>query len=454
MIAQCVFILRGVPTYSVQAQATSSCPPLPPPTPQFGKDGLGYATTACHTGPARYIGMKSENPTTISGTGPYNIKTGVRIPELDGLRGAAILLVVIHHNVMTSLRPENGPISKFISVVFPFSWSGVDLFFVLSGFLIGGILLDQRNAGNYFKTFYIRRVCRIFPLYFSWLTLFIVLSRMFSSYLYQNWQADVFKQHYPNWAYVFFLQNFFVAKTEIFGAFWLTPTWSLAVEEQFYLLLPLIIWLVPVRRLPHVLISLILLTPALRLFLYINHPGICTWVLLPCRTDALLLGVLCAYGVRQKRPRLWLEENQRLLYSALVVLLIGIGYLTTFRNGRDSFEMVFLGFSWVSLFYACLLLIGVTAKKGLLVSVMRFSPLRRLGIIAYGVFIMHMAINQLAHGLILGRYPSVNDLPGEFITLLAFVVTLLMATLSWHIFEKPIIGWGHLFSYSGKNSNS
>src|ERR1700690_2072213 len=134
----------------------------------------------------------------------FNIKTDVRIPELDGLRGVAILLVIIHHNVMTTLRPETGLIARFISVVFPFSWSGVDLFFVLSGFLIGGILLDQRRTENYFKTFYLRRICRIFPLYFSWLALFIALSWIFSPVSHPAWSADIFRQPYPNWAYGLF----------------------------------------------------------------------------------------------------------------------------------------------------------------------------------------------------------------------------------------------------------
>ena len=380
----------------------------------------------------------------------FNIKTGVRIPELDGLRGLAILLVVFHHYVAGRLRPYGNPIVEFINNAFVLSWSGVDLFFVLSGFLIGGILLDQRNTQNYFKTFYLRRICRIFPLYFLWLILFIILDQTLSSSLQQHWQADTFAPRYPNWSYALFLQNFFIAKREIFGPHWLESTWSLAVEEQFYLLAPLLIRFVPLRKLPYVLVSMILLIPLLRLYSYLYHPEVFVYVLLPYRADALLMGVLCAYWIRHERLRSWLEKNQGHLYPALVVLLVGMIYLSTGRiNSRTSFEMVFLGYSWMPLFYTCLLLIVITAKNGIIAGTMRLSPLRNLGIIAYGIFLVHLAIDGLAHGLISSKdLSAINDPSDGVVTFGAFLVTLLLATVSWHFFEKPIVRWGHSFSYT------
>jgi peptidoglycan/LPS O-acetylase OafA/YrhL len=177
----------------------------------------------------------------------------------------AILLVVFHHYLSGRLQPNSNPIVECLNSASALSWSGVDLFFVLSGFLIGGILLDQRHTENYFKTFYIRRVCRIFPLYFLWLTLFIILNRLFSPSLHQHWQVDAFGPRYPNWTYALFLQNFLIAKKEIFGPHWLGTTWSLAIEEQFYLVAPLLIRFLPLRKLPYVLVSIILLVPLLRL---------------------------------------------------------------------------------------------------------------------------------------------------------------------------------------------
>src|SRR5579862_7509574 len=170
-------------------------------------------------------------------------KTG-RIQELDGVRGLAILLILIDHYIYGSLgQYRDTPLGAIIRDVFPLSWSGVDLFFVLSGFLIGGILMDHRDSTDYFKTFYIRRACRILPIYFIWIILFFSIAWLFSSHASSGWYAEEFRRipHLPDWRYFFFLQNFNMATTNDFGPVWTGITWSLCIEEQFYLLMPLII---------------------------------------------------------------------------------------------------------------------------------------------------------------------------------------------------------------------
>jgi peptidoglycan/LPS O-acetylase OafA/YrhL len=195
----------------------------------------------------------------------------------------------------------------------------------------------------------------------------------------------------------------------------------------------------------------VLIVPVFRLFLYLYHPEIYTFVLLPCRIDTLLIGVLCAYGMRQERFRSWLSKNQSRLYQLLCILLAGAGYLTVCANDPYSFEMAFWGYSWMALLYACLLLIIVGAKEDVIVKFMHFSPLRNLGIISYSVYLMHVPINILMHGLILGREVSITNFLDGVVTFMALGVTLLLAILSWRFFEKPIIKWGHSFSYSGKS---
>ncbi|HUA38319.1 MAG TPA: acyltransferase [Candidatus Sulfopaludibacter sp.] len=385
----------------------------------------------------------------------FQLKTGVRIPELDGLRGVAILVVLVHHYLSGRIQPRDSPLVESLNRALALSWSGVDLFFVLSGFLIGGILLDQRNTENYFKTFYLRRICRIFPLYFLWLILFLFLDRVLSpSLLRQHWAADAFAPRYPNWAYAVFLQNFFIAKKQIFGPHWLGTIWSLAIEEQFYLIAPLLIRFLPLRKLPYALAAMIVVIPVLRLYSYLYHPAIFVYVLLPYRADALLMGVACAYGIRQEFWRDWLQKHQSHLYPAFIVLLAGVIYLSKRGiDSRTSFEMVFLGYSWLPLFYTCVLLIVITAKQGALAKVMRITLLRNLGIIAYGVFLMHLAMDALAHGLISGRdILAINNLTDGLVTLFALLVTLLLATLSWHYFEKPIVRWGHSFAYTTRKT--
>ncbi len=166
-------------------------------------------------------------------------QTRDRVPELDGLRGLAILLVIICHYVGNANHGAVGKWQYRMLSAFNIGWSGVDLFFVLSGFLIGGILLDQRESLNYFRAFYMRRVFRILPLYYGWTLLFGVLV-LAATWLapgrfpvaYQDlWQVPV---------HLLFLQNFWIGMQK-WPWIWFVVTWSLAVEEQFYLVAPLLV---------------------------------------------------------------------------------------------------------------------------------------------------------------------------------------------------------------------
>ncbi len=153
-----------------------------------------------------------------------------RIPELDGLRGLAILMVVsLHYTMFTGRGPEHTVFAKLVRG-FGFGWAGVDLFFVLSGFLIGGILLEAKNSDRYFKTFYARRIYRIFPLYYFWLLLYLVF--LLGGIVLAKW-PQMFRVEdllrFPR--YLFFLQNLFSQNSGV-ELTWLAPTRSLAVEEQ------------------------------------------------------------------------------------------------------------------------------------------------------------------------------------------------------------------------------
>jgi len=381
--------------------------------------------------------------------------TSARVPEWDGVRGLAILMVVFHH--YGNIQPGIGGGPGAIRSAVPLLWTGVDLFFVLSGFLLGGILMNHRDSGNYFKTFYLRRVCRILPLYFLWMALFFAVPFLLSPANPPGWYLTIFHQdiaHFPNWVYLFFFQNLFMAKTGYAVASWLGPTWSLAIEEQFYLVIPFIIWLAPPRRLLAVLLALIAMVPAFRIYLFLFHSGIFTYVLLPCRADSLLLGVLCAYLLRDDYFRSLLERHRNWLRSALIVLAAGMAGLTIFSNQRGngllySYEMATFGFTWIALFYACLILVVGTSRSGALARLTRVPVLRHFGIIAYGMFLINLPVITLVQGLISGKtMPDIGNWSDVLTALLAFLVTWILAFLSWKFFEKPIVRWGHSFSYA------
>ncbi len=171
-----------------------------------------------------------------------------RIPELDGLRGLAILLVLVWHFGYLFASAGSSRWLYYVKDSMTMFWSGVDLFFVLSGFLIGGILLDARESPNYFKTFYTRRSFRIIPVYaLLVVTFYVCVSLGLPARIAGS--SAVFGATAPWYEYATFTQNIGYATGQPSQSLWLSTTWSLAVEEQFYLLLPAVVYFVPRRRL-------------------------------------------------------------------------------------------------------------------------------------------------------------------------------------------------------------
>jgi peptidoglycan/LPS O-acetylase OafA/YrhL len=207
-----------------------------------------------------------------------------RIPQPDVVRGIAILLVLVHNLNAFTVRP--------FSYLTTYGWMGVDLFFVLSGFLITGILLDSKQSARFFTNFYARRCLRIWPLYYVvFLSIFVVLPL-----LWHQQAHDIFQRAHPWWSYFFYLQNFFVAQPlKSFGA--LGVTWSLAVEELFYLVWPLFVRFLGLTQLRWVAWCIILGSPALRLFLSNRHVLIYSNPF--CRLDGMMAGALLALYVRK-----------------------------------------------------------------------------------------------------------------------------------------------------------
>lgn len=371
-----------------------------------------------------------------------------RIPELDGIRGIAILLVLVLHFIKLPASGIEGPLSYAVRGL-GLAWTGVDLFFVLSGFLIGGILIDQRGAANYFRLFYFRRVCRIFPLYLAWLGIFYVLMPLTERTLDPSVTDRVWGNPMPAGAYFGFIQNWFMASRDTFGAKWLASTWSLAIEEQFYLVLPFVVCLARPKHLPWILAGLIGLTPVARAVTYLWHPGggMACYVLTFCRTDALLLGAFGAWALRQEAVFQWVAREQGALRWILGILLLGVLGLAVAAPGYRTAPMCLGGYTWMALFYLMLVAVVVAVPEGRLGRLASWSPFRRLGRIAYGVYLVHTAIIYLAHGLFLGQKPTLLNSVDVVVTLAALVASIGLAWVSWEYFESPIVAFGQRRGY-------
>ena len=377
------------------------------------------------------------------------VTVATRIPALDGLRGIAILLVLLNHGPFTIQNVS--PLASRLFAVGRLSWSGVDLFFVLSGFLIGGILVDVKNSPRYFATFYLRRAYRIFPLYIA-----VVLAVYTLKILPIGFAASSSGEAtIPLAAYATFTQNLWMAYWGAFGSAALGVTWSLAVEEQFYLTAPLLVRRLTRVRLVYVLVAIIVLSPLLRvllLFGFHSH-NLAAYVLMPCRADALCLGMLSAIVARDSRAMGYLVRKPALLYWTMVGLLASLAWLTYEGFTWYSTPMATFGYSLLALFYTCCLLIALL-KTPLVEMVLCNRWLIELGGISYCVYLIHGVLIRAGRTLVGAAFQhlAVHLQHAQAFTmflgaLLGIGFALAVAKLSWRFLEQPMLRRGHTYKY-------
>lgn len=375
------------------------------------------------------------------------IFSGGRVPELDGLRGTAILLVILCHYVGDAEHRRLGILPHRFLGAFGAGWTGVDLFFVLSGFLIGGILLNARETPHYFRAFYMRRVHRILPIYYLWTVLFVVVV-LVSAWLRPGAVGIATQDLARVPVQLLFLQNVFM-DMPTFAWMWFAVTWSLAVEEQFYLVAPWVIRYVTRKNLVTTLALVMLLAPVLRLLVLRYAPQGAFFAALstPCRADALACGVLLSIGWKDARFREFVDQKRAWLRRAVVVLFAGVAALSWWLVHPLNTVTVLVGYSWLAIFYGTLLLTAISQTEGRIASMMRWPFLRWLGGISYCVYLLHGAFNCFAHLILLHARPALYDAKTVAVTALALCATLLVASVSWRYFEKPLIQRGHRYSY-------
>jgi peptidoglycan/LPS O-acetylase OafA/YrhL len=378
-----------------------------------------------------------------------------RIPELDGLRGVAIGMVVLYHAFLFHVVPRHGSLLAYVLKPLSIGWSGVDLFFVLSGFLIGGILLDAREARNYFSTFYIRRFFRIVPIYYATLLALLALSVVarYHPGVPADWRMDGLLSLY---VFPLFVHNIWMAAGNTMGPGMLPVFWSLGVEEQFYLTLPLLVRFCTRRRLTTIAVEAILLAPILRLVLYSfwpNHP-LAWFVLMPCRADSLFFGVLAAVAMRDASCKAWLAAHRGLLRALIVVFALGLPVVTQTNMLANGLFMVSLMLSWLAAFYCLVLIYGMTFPDSLPARCLRWPWLRWLGTIAYGMYLLHIVVLSFVVDYLGAALHLHSPLAQLLAASLAIAVTWVLASVSWLYFEKPLVARGHRLIYESDSRTS
>jgi peptidoglycan/LPS O-acetylase OafA/YrhL len=345
-----------------------------------------------------------------------------RIPQLDAIRGIAIL-VVMFHNEQAAFP------SLHLSRVFASGWMGVDLFFVLSGFLITGLLLDAKGSYGFFRNFYARRCLRIWPLYYA-----VILFMFVAVPLLRPAQATmIFERSSPWWAYPFYLQNFLVPVSEdAVGP--LGVTWSLAIEEQFYLVWPLVVRYLSTARLRAVCLTVIIVSPFLRLYLSTEHLDLYTNVF--CRLDGLMWGAFVAALVRE--PTFEPGRHGTLAWAALMIALPLA--LTTDGRNQEWLVCSLSVLAWAGLVYLALFSSAVWLQRILSNRALVFT-----GTISYGLYLLH----KLPFDLIKGhdvRY-------GVIVFALLIAAAYLLACASWYLLEQPFLRLKVYFDQPGRNAS-
>jgi peptidoglycan/LPS O-acetylase OafA/YrhL len=338
------------------------------------------------------------------------LKTPAYMVQLDSLRAVAALVVIASHYQPDYFKQYN------------WGYAAVLLFFVISGFLITGILLRTRERiedscetpVDGLKNFYLRRTLRIFPLY----------------YLVSLFAICYFPEARETWGWhLGYSVNFLMAqRADFVGA--TTPFWSLGVEEQFYLLWPLVIFFTPMRWLLPIMGGMVLTGPISRLICLNFSYQAFAYFPTSC-FDSLGLGALLAFCRHTGIPvqRRWLRQWPAFSIGAFAAFYAYSVYDTSLR---PSFDV--LAPFWMSITFACIVAVASTGYKGAVGKILQFRPLVYLGRISYGLYVYHCFAPFLTVRIIRGLGIS---LEGGTFQILAVLLTIILSSLSWHFFERP-----------------
>lgn len=348
-----------------------------------------------------------------------------RIGPIDGIRGIACLSVVIGHYFIQFYPNALGKLSPLLlTICNKFGW-GVDLFFIISGFLIGGILLDHRHSPNLKKAFYLRRIVRIWPLYY--LLVFAVIG---VRYLY----FPPGNHFVPFWSYLLFLQTFWTSGGYV-HFFVAGVLWSIAIEEQFYLIAPFVLKRCTPTRTFATITGIILLSILCRLLMQKGwiHFDFGSFL---SRLDTIAIGILGAFLIRCRQVRALLDHPRA--KHCTLPLIATVGALAAIELGPDTAWLV----SWllpdaIALCFVTLVLLVTLHPQCLLARILRCRLLTLPGIGCYFIYLFHVPVLANFEFVVKEGY-----LPnGVAIRLIAMAAVLAAAAFSWKFVESPLNAW-------------
>jgi peptidoglycan/LPS O-acetylase OafA/YrhL len=369
------------------------------------------------------------------------------MPELDTIRGIAVLLVLLFHGFgfRYSLHGLSVLPKLFVAATLS-GWTGVNLFFVLSGFLITGILLDSKSKADYYRTFYIRRALRILPLYYAVLALLAILTRT-------GWV-----DRHASWAFLGLSFLYLSNVTQLFGVnMQYGVLWSLAVEEHFYLLWPAAVRSLSRRNVAVIAAIICFVCPCLRAFYFIRGYDTgtgYTWLV----ADGLAAGaVLAALARGPWGTRSHMRSITLMCFAASLAMFV-LGYpLGIFQASR--FLGATLRETALNFFFAGFVVLALLAGTSRLKIVVNRPVLQFFGEISYGVYLIHMLVFDLEDHLLRRFFPGLSAVGGRFplmvlLFAIALVFTVAIASLSRWYFEEPFLRLKRRFAEQKTQSHS
>lgn len=309
------------------------------------------------------------------------------------------------------------------------------MFFVLSGFLITRILIKTRESKHYFRNFYVRRFLRIFPLYYLFLALFFFVLPRIDAFI---GLFSVDRAHF-SW-HLLFASNLLFSKLGFYPGHIVDVSWSLAIEEQFYLFWPFLVWTLSLKQLRWTCLFFFLLSQALIATQFVNHGTLnSTYFFTLTRWDGIILG--SALAATRPEPELWKQFIR--FRNHILLMSLGLSLLAFSKGIHTTSPLIqFIGFPSFAIFFSCLL--SKLLESGPLFDCFSLRPLKVLGKYSYGLYlfnkptviVLNKFLTPIFNSTFLQRVPDVSMFLFQF---LAISASLGVAIPLFYCYEKPFL---------------